>query len=69
MKLKLMLPVMVSILALSLPACAPAVKEVPLQATYDDFIQNKNLTREITARVGNVVKVTVAVMVSPRGDA
>jgi inhibitor of cysteine peptidase len=60
MKLKLMLPVLIAILALSLPVCSPAVKEVPLQATYDDFTQNKNLTREIAVGVGNVVRVTVA---------
>jgi inhibitor of cysteine peptidase len=60
MKLKLMLPVMMAILALSLPACASVVREVPLQATYDDFTQSKNLTREITVSPGNLVKVTVA---------
>jgi inhibitor of cysteine peptidase len=60
MKLKLMLPVLMAVLALSLAACSLPVKEVPLQATYDDFTQNKNLTREIAVRVGNVVKVTVA---------
>ena len=60
MKIKLVLPVLIAILALSLPACSPAVKEVALQATYDDFTQNKNLTRETTLRAGSVVKVTVA---------
>ncbi len=60
MKLKLMLPVLMVIMALSLAACSPAVKEVPLQATYDNFTQNKNQIREITVSAGNVVKVTVA---------
>jgi inhibitor of cysteine peptidase len=60
MKPKVILPVLISILLLSLPACARVPTEVPLRATYDDFTANKNQTREITAQDGNTIKVTVA---------
>jgi predicted secreted protein len=60
MKIKLMLMALMVILALALPACTPAAGEVPLQATYDDFARNKNLTREIIIGPGDVVKLTVA---------
>jgi inhibitor of cysteine peptidase len=59
MKIKLMLSVMVSILALSFLACGPAGKEVPLQVTYDDFVQQKYLTRNIGANIGDEVKITL----------
>ncbi len=61
MKVKLILAVLIGILALSLPACTPAVKEVTVQVSYDDFAQHKNLTRDISGvKVGDVVKVTMA---------
>ena len=54
-----MLSVVVVILALSLLACEPAGKEVPLQLTYDDFVPQKYLTRNIGANIGDVVKITL----------
>ncbi len=59
MKIKLMLSVTVAILALSLVACVPAVKEVPLQVTYNDFVQQKYLTRNVDANTGDTVKITL----------
>ena len=59
MKIKLMLSVTVVILALSLFGCGPAGKEVPLQVTYDDFVQQKNLTRNVSATTRDIVTVTL----------
>jgi inhibitor of cysteine peptidase len=59
MKIKLILSVTVVILALSLLACGPAGKEVPLQVTYDDFVPQKYLTRNIVVNTRDVVKITL----------
>jgi predicted secreted protein len=59
MKTKLILAVTVAILALSLLACGTAVTEVPLQATYDDFVPQKYLTRNVNANIGDTIKVTL----------
>jgi inhibitor of cysteine peptidase len=60
MKVKLAFGILVAILALSLPACTSAAKEVTVEASYNDFTQNKDLTREINVEVGGLVKVTIA---------
>jgi predicted secreted protein len=61
MKAKLILAGLIIILALTLPACTTAAKEVTVQASYDDFTQNKNLTREVSrVKVGDVIEVTIA---------
>jgi inhibitor of cysteine peptidase len=60
MKRKLIIGMLVGILALSLPACATSAKKVTVQLSYDEFVQNKNLAREINAGAGDVIEVTVA---------
>ncbi len=60
MRLKLLIPALIAVLGLSAAACGPSAREVPLQATYDDFGRNKNQSRDITVRMGNVVKLTAA---------
>jgi len=60
MKIKLIPTVMISVLALSLLACAPVAREVPLQLSYDDFTQNKNQTHNISGvHIGDVIKITL----------
>jgi inhibitor of cysteine peptidase len=59
MKKKLLLSITGAILTLWLISCAPAGKEVSLQATYDDFVQQKNLTRNMIANTRDVVKITL----------
>ena len=59
MKIKLILSIMVVILVLSLAACGPAGREVPLQLTYDDFVSQKKLTRNIEVNTRDTVKITL----------
>ena len=59
MKIKLVFSVMAAILVLSLLACGPAGKEMPLQATYNDFMQQKSQARNITMTSRDVVKITL----------
>ena len=59
MKIKLMLSVAIVILALVLPGCKPAGKDVPLQVTYDEFTQQKSLARNIVATARDTLKITL----------
>lgn len=59
MKIILLLSITAAILALSLPGCGPAGKEVPLQVAYDDFVQQKNLTRNISATIRDTVTISL----------
>jgi inhibitor of cysteine peptidase len=61
MKVKLILASLITILALSLPACTTAAKEVAVQASYDEFAKSQNLTRDVSrVRVGDFIKATIA---------
>jgi inhibitor of cysteine peptidase len=60
MKTKLILLITIAILSLSILACVPEGKEIPLEFTYDNFVKQKNVSQNITgAQVGNLVKITL----------
>jgi inhibitor of cysteine peptidase len=60
MKIKLILLLTIAILSLSLLACVPDGKEMPLEFTYDNFVKQKNISQNITgAQVGDLVKITL----------
>jgi inhibitor of cysteine peptidase len=60
MKIKLILFLTIAVLSLSLLACVPDGKEIPLEFTYDNFVKQKNVSQNITGpQVGDLVKITL----------
>jgi predicted secreted protein len=60
MKIKLMLSITIAIILLSLLACVPEGKEVPLEFTYDNFVKQKYVSQNMTGpQVGDLVKITL----------
>ena len=59
MKIKLVLSIMAAVLVFPLSGCTAAGKEVPVQATYDEFTQQKNLTRSVTSTRRDTLTVTL----------
>jgi predicted secreted protein len=59
MKTKLLFFVVAAILALVIIGCNPAGKEVALQVTYDEFMQQKSQARNTTMTSRDASKITL----------
>ncbi len=59
MKVKIVFSVVAAIMALSISGCGTAGKEVPVTATYDEFAQQKALTRTVIATRRDTISITL----------
>jgi inhibitor of cysteine peptidase len=59
MKIKLLLAVMAAVLAITVIGCNRSGKEVAVQSTYDDFIQQKSQVKNVTVTLRDILKITL----------